>query len=500
MQRTGASFSMGGVVLLIVLFGFGKAWATGAPLKAGAAASIRWQIDRATVALGEPVMLTLTQPLQAADSLESMDFTALLGRDFDIQSRTSGRDARQEDLRLELYPLHYGRVSLNLPGKPRGAAYVDVTHGSDTAPDVDMRIFAEPANWVMRQPARLVIEACYTGTLVWQTPPLASQTGLAIMFLGEEQISQERHGAQCTAQRWYWSVTPTVVGLQTISPGMLQARRYGTSLRYLPPSLKVEVQAVPSWLPQGIAVGAPSVVTKAQDASPRVGEPWEWRWEIEGAYSAETLRAIFRAALKDSPEWSRFPADIRPLARSGARPAWEVRLYAVPARHGGFALPAIRLPWYDAGSQALQYFSAPGGMVIVADPARERFILTAQVAAMLLIAIGAGAMLWRRGRWRWRRHLLMRAVRNSKDPSDLQRNLLAFSRSGPAAGTGRTMTDWREAFQSEWVAQDVDEWLLLFHRTRFGAPNSHAAASFEDIRHSLITALKQARPRKPSAA
>jgi len=479
------------VAACVLLFCFANVWA------AGASSAIRWQIERARIALGEPVLLTMTQPLplRAAPSLENLDLAAALGSDFEIHGRTFGRDGRQEDLRLELYPLHHGTVRLNLPGRTQGPAQIEVSHGSDTVPDVEIRIIAEPAKWIVRQPVRLMIEACATGTLVWQSPQLLSHTGLAAVYLGEEQAGREHNGVSCNAQRWYWSVTPMVAGPQIIAPGMLQAGSYGKVFRYLTPSLSLDAQPVPLWLPQGIAVGMPAVVTHAQEKPPQAGQPWEWRWEIEGAYSAQTLRALLHEELKDRPEWSRFAPDVRPLARTGARPLWEVRLYAVPARRGRFVLPTLRLPWYDAEAQALRYLSVPGESLTATDLTRERLLLIGQTAVVLLLAAVAGALLWRRTRWRRRRRRLLHTVSRSRNLSELQRSLLESDASQELAAGG-TLDEWAGRLQSEWKAEGLEEWLAQFHRARFGADGAISAPPFQDLQRRLLTVLRKAGPRQ----
>lgn len=488
MRSAGCGVFRRAVAVLMLLLCLGNAWT------ADARSSIRWQIDRAHVALGEPVLLTLTQPLRSAPSLENLDLTAALGADFEIYSRTFGRDADREELRLELYPLHGGTLPLHLPGKPQGPAQIEVSRGSAAAPDVELRIFAEPAQWIVRQPVRLTLEACATGTLVWQAPQLASHTGLAAVYLGEEQANRERNGAPCVAQRWQWSVTPMVAGPQSIVPGMLQAGSYGKILRYPAPGLHLDAQPVPLWLPQGIAVGMPAVVTHAQQTPPQVGQPWEWRWQIEGAYRLQTLRALLREQLKNRPEWSRFAPDIRPLARTGARPLWEIRLYGVPARHGRFVLPAFRLPWYDAEAQALRYFPVPGASLTAADPVRERLLLGGQAALAVLLAAAAGALLWRRMRWRFFRRRMLHAVSMSRDLPELQRRLLGLKASKGMAAGG-TLDGWAARLQAEWKAEGLAEWLAQFHKARFGADRA-SAPPFEDLRRRLLAVLREAGPRR----
>lgn len=479
------------VAALMLLLCLGNAWT------ADAHSSIRWQIDRAQIALGEPVLLTLTQPLRSAPSLENLDLTAALGADFEIHSRTFGRDAQREELRLELYPLHDGMLPLHLPGKPQGPAQIEVSHGSATAPEVELRIFAEPAQWIMRQPVRLTIEACAAGTLVWQAPQLASHTGLAAVYLGEEQVNRERNGVPCNAQRWHWSVTPMVAGPQSIVPGMLQAGSYGKILRYPAPGLRLDAQPVPLWLPQGIAVGMPAFATHAQQMQqtpPQVGQPWEWRWQIEGAYSLQTLRALLREALKDRPEWSRFAPDVRPLARTGARPLWEVRLFGVPATRGKFDLPAFGLPWYDAEAQALRYLPVSGASLTAADPMRERLLLIGQASLAVLLAAAAGALLWRRIRWRLVRRRMMHAVSKSRDLPELQHHLLGLAVSKERAA-GRTLDDWAASLQAEWKAEGLAQWLAQFHRARFGAHRA-LPLPFEDLQRRLLAVLREAGPRR----
>lgn len=454
-----------------------------------ASAAIYWQVEPSSVAMGEPVTLTLTRRIPAAGpSLDTLDL-GQLAHDFEIRDRTYGRTAKGEDLRLELYPLRDGSLPLPLPGNGDGPRRITVTRGSASVPDVQVRTYAEPAHWVVRQPARLVVEICATGMLVWQTPRMPSQPGLSVLPLGEQQENVERDGVRCTARRWTWSVTPAVARTQRISPGMLQASRYGKILRFPAPDLTANVTAVPAWLPQGIPVGRPAVTAPVHAAVPETGQPWEWRWEIDGAYDARTLHALLRDALKDRPAWLRFPPEVRAMPQSGIQPAWEVRFYAVPPHAGNLSLPTINLPWFDPASRRLQRLSTGGGTVMVVDPGREQLVRIGQAGAALLLAAGCGVLIWRKVRRRWQRHRLVRAILHSRDPVELQSSLLGTA---PKEMAGLKFDECLRQLRTMWGVPGVEGWLADFHRLRFGASTQASPGEFMRLRAALADLLARA--------
>ena len=369
-------------------------------------------LDKRRIALGEPVTLTLLRPASQAPGLDTLDLQALRA-DFDIAARSLGRDATTEDLRLTLYPLRAG--TLTLPRfAPRGQPLtlqvddgpVDGVTSAEPAPRVRVRVFSEPdsaAGWVVRQPVRLTLEACFTGQLLWQPPTLASRNGLSVRLLGERSEAGEIDGQPCTTQRWQWAVVPQVAGPLRLTWPLLQATRFGNEWRFPAPAVEAVARALPGWLPGELPLREPHVLGQRLPNEASLRDPLAWELEIEGDYGDGTLAELLRAQLAGDAVWSAYPPEVRQALARGLSTRWSVRLLAQPQNTGPLQPPTLRLPWVDpqAGGQskALQqvtvHASAPACITRACTVAR-RYRTQHRSAGT---APGAGGPGWRRYQW-----------------------------------------------------------------------------------------------------
>lgn len=446
-----------------------------------------YRVEPASVALGEPVALNITA---RADLLEALDL-APLEKDFEVRDRSQGGDGKEASLSLTLYPLRTGRIALPNFGLGMRAPTITVAEQSDTVPRVRFLVETVPGQYHVREPVRLTVEACDDGSLMWQRPQLATQEGLFLRALNEEQLEVERDGERCTAHRWHWSVLPTAAGETRLPLPMLEANKFGQRLRFPPPQVGLNALPVPNWLPLDAAVGRPEITATSLPAEWPVDRPLSWRVEVSGAYSAEALKNLLRLQLANLPQFSDYPPVVEELPGDSGVPRHAVKLYAVFRERGKTQLPDLVLPWYDAASGRLQQAQLKGASVAIVDPARQRLFAWLQGLAGLSAALALGYSLWRLLAWRLRRHRALAELKRVTNTSALARQLCAFSLRGktlPAA----TLGEWWLRMQQETETQGLTELVAAVEAARYG----EAETELNSLLAAAVSCLATARPKQ----
>lgn len=443
-----------------------------------------YRVEPASVALGEPVTLTLISRPGILDKLD----LAPVAVNFEIHGRTLGGDGKEETLVLTLYPLHTGRImlpDLGLRGRPPA---VTVTEQSETVPTVRFRFETEPEQYHVRQFARLTIEACDDGSLMWQRPQLATREGLFLRPLNEEQIDVEREGERCTAHRWHWAVLPTVAGSIDMPLVMLEANKFGQHLRFPPPAVQLSALPIPAWLPSDVAIGHPEVAVSPAPAEWPVGRPLTLRFEIKGSYSAEALMNLMRIQLANQPQFMNYAPSVEETGHDSGVPRYAVTLYSLFTESGDFKLPDIVLPWYDPATEKLQQLHVPGLVVQVFDPAMQRLINWLLGTGGLTLMLVVAYLLWRMLGWRLRRYRALKGLANVADINALARQLCAFSLSAnnkPAS----TLGEWQQRMKRDVRMQGLEELVGTVESTRYGPEQIELASLLEQARQCLATAM-----------
>lgn len=456
------------------------------------AASIRLQLDHASIALGEPLQLSLSQAA-ATSGLDSLDTTPL-STDFEILARTLNRSDDGETLTLTLYPLRSGR--LEIPSLRTATAHtpqtrVTVTPASaDTLP-VRFSLATDPTQLIQRQPARLTLEIDDDGGLNWQRPELPSRTGLQLRALGKEQLSLERDGVRVTAHRFHWALIPTAAGELDLELPMLEADKFGQRLRFPPPTTNLTAQATPAWLPQEAAVGRPEVALTPLPANWAMQRPLAWRFEVIGGYSERALKTLLQLQLAPYAEFNAYPPSVEllpnedvnsPLTRLAAT------LILQPRASGKFQLPDIALPYFDPASQTLQSLQLTPGKVMIYNPLLERLRDFGLLLLGAMLLPWAGWRLQRRlARHRARRHALARI----EQADDLPALIAAIKAYSPQPGTrpAATLGIWRSRVSTQGDGQPLARLVIALEDAHYG----RAASELDTLKQLAITTLKQRR-------
>ncbi len=441
-----------------------------APAKHAAPNAAPYELDRQTLALGEPLSLRITRATGAADTpLEALDL-APLRRDFDLRERTLGSDGLQENLLLTLYPRRLGRIELPTLGRPGRALSVTVTDGSDTVPRVHWKISIDPDQPLVRQASTFTLEACDDGMLLWKRPSLPSSEGLLLRPLGETEIITQRDGQRCTAHRWHWALLPTAAGQAAVHLPVMEASKFGNRLRFAPPTLTVTAQALPAWLPTEAAVGKPEVLVEPLPAQAVLNQPLAWRLRVTGSYSAQALQTLLSLQIRqngDQPELAAYAPRVETQSTMTPAPQYLVTLYLLPRARGTWQVPELQLPWYDPQSGSLQQVRIPGTRIEVIDPIRQRWLVTGAVLAGLVAATSMLAWLWKTMGWRLHRRRVRKRLAQSSTPEALCQALRAFRllRDAEPAATLRT---WQTRMLAQYTSSGLDALVETLERSRYG--------------------------------
>ena len=451
---------------------------------AAQAASLNAQLDRAAVALGEPLSLTVQT---SGLDLDALDLTPLDAR-FEVFARTRSRGTGSDTLVLTLYPRMAGATSippLQLGTARTRALPLTVSDGSETVPRVTASWALEPARPQVNQPARLTLSICDDGSLQWQRPALPARAGRVVRALGEEA------GEACTLQRFHWALLATREGAATLAVPMLDASRFGQRLRFPGPSLDFEAAALPAWLPAHVPPVEPHIQAGPLPARWPLQRPLSWRFEVAGGYSADGLKALLDLQLRESAALGVYPPLIEavppddlnsPLSR------YAVTLFLRPRESGTVTLPALNLSWYDPARGRLASRALSGHSIEVFDP---RWRLAGQVAGGLAGVVLLVVLAWqvrRTARWRLARRHGLRAIRQARDVNELAQAVRRFSLAGrPAASS---LGEWQRRMAQETGACDVAGAASLLEQQRFG----QAAPTLAVLQQALLRELAKARP------
>jgi hypothetical protein len=455
------------------------------------AAALTARLDRSTVALGEPLSLSI----QAGGlDLDALDL-APLDADFEVFARTRSRGADSETLVLTLYPRSAGSLSippLQLDTRRTPALPLRVTDGSEAVPRVTANWELAPAVPDVNQPVRLSLAICDDGSLQWRRPALPTHAGRAVRVLGEDEGRGERAGEACVLRRFHWALLVTQGGAASLTVPMLDASRFGQRLRFPAPSLNFEATALPAWLPAHVPPVAPVVQADAVPARWPLQRPLSWRWVVEGGYSADGLKALLDLQLRESPALGVYPPLIEAVAPDDLNsplPRYAVTLFLQPRASGEITLPTLNLPWYDATRGQLAGTALAGQTLTVFDPRWQRAGWAAGGAAGLLLLAALALEIRRMARWRLARRRGLRAIRQASDLAELAQAVRQFSLTGqpPAPSLG----EWQRRLTQEARGGEVADAVRQLEQQLFG----QAVPAPAELQQALLRRLALARPK-----
>lgn len=455
------------------------------------ASSLTAQLDRSSVALGEP--LSLTVEARGLD-LDTLDLAPLDSR-FDVFTRTRSRGTDSDTLRLVLYPRMAGTLRvppLQLDGWRTAALPLTVAEGNENVPRVTASWVLEPAGPLVNQPVRLTLAICDDGSLQWQRPALPTQAGRVLRVLGEDDGEGEHAGEACTLHRFHWALLATREGAGLLRVPMLDANRFGQRLRFPGPSLNFQAAALPAWLPAHVPPVAPSIQAGPLPTRWPLNRPLNWRFEVAGGYSADGLKALLDLQVRETPALGAYPPLIEAVTPNDVNSPlshYAVTLFWQPRASGTVTLPNLRLPWYDPVRGQMAGVTLAGKTLTVFDPRWQRVEGMAVVLVGGLLLAGLAWTIRRSVRWRLARHRGLHAIRQARNLPELAQAVRQFSLGGrpPAPSLG----EWQRQLARETAGGEVAEGVGVLEQQLFG----HASPSLAALKQALLQGLGQVRPK-----
>jgi hypothetical protein len=425
-----------------------------------AVADVRFtlKVDKKTIALGEP----LTLELRADDGREPLSGISLdplkqsfnvYGISSNVQTQTrKGRTVSVESMTLILYPLRSGKLqlpALRYMKKASKALDISVTESGKNTLPVIFKTAIDSAGLQVRQAATLTLDIYDDGTLQWTAPGEPQAAGAHQRRLAESQREEMLEGTRYTVHRYAWALMPLREGSLKVEFPLLDAFKFGTRLRYPLAALKLEVAAVPAYLPVHVPIGKLQVAAEALPAEIALGRPVNWNLTIQGSGLSEAGLGKLLSSIRSNEALKFYPASISKVDNARATTAAQtlrVTLPLVPLQTGTQQLPEINLPYYDPASARIESIVIPGARIKVINP----LWLTVQKIALgllvLLCAIALGYWLFAKLRQLLQRRSALLAIKRAVSADELHRALLYFE-SDSAAVSSATLQQWLQHMQ-----------------------------------------------------
>lgn len=425
-----------------------------------AVADVRFtlKVDKKTIALGEP----LTVELRADDGREALSGISLeqLKQNFNVYGISSnaqtqtrkGRTVSSESMTLILYPLRSGKLklpALHYMKKASKALNISVTESGKNTLPVIFKTAIDTAGLQVRQAATLTLDIYDDGTLQWTAPGELQAAGAHQRRLAESQREEMLEGTRYTVHRHAWALMPLREGSLNVEFPLLDAFKFGTRLRYPLAALKLEVAAVPAYLPVYVPIGKLQVASEALPAEIALGRPVNWNLTIQGSGLSEAGLGKLLASIRSNEALKFYPASISKVDNARATTAAQtlrVTLPLVPLQTGTQQLPEINLPYYDPASARIESIVIPGARIKVFNPLWLSVQKIALGLLVLLSAIALGYWLFAKLRQLLQRRSALQAIRRAVSADELHRALLHFE-SDSAAVSSTTLQQWLQHLQ-----------------------------------------------------
>lgn len=462
-------------------------------------AQLSAHVQPTSVTLGEPLLLTISLK-GSAPTLDELDLQPLQA-DFYTQSVSSGSGSTQQQGRTEvvqqmaitLYPLRSGTLTippLALPPFRTAAVSVKVQETGPAGTRV-VASLAQPEPWV-RQETVLRLDIYSDSNLIWSPVRLAPMRGLYLGAPSETEQQVSVGNDKITLHRYTWPVSALQAGNFSLPLPLLEATRFGTTLRYAVAPLTFHARPVPSYLPVDLPVGKPWVSPVALPSQSVVDQPQNWAFTLGGGVSRQYLKGVL-ARMTPAATLKHYPASITPVTGTDAAPglALQVSLPFRPLQPGATRLPDIDLPYFDPENGTIESIRLAGPLLQVARRPGLSWLTPADWAlgVLTLTSLIMLARLMRSpiARLRLRRRVL-RNLHAAQSPGQIGAALMACTLADPS--TVRTLSSWLNNMRLDCSTALHQPLCLLveeLEQATFGTGKD--PLNLEDLRKRAICAL-----------
>lgn len=358
------------------------------------------------------------------------------------QSESRWTDAQgraRESAEITLYPMRAGILAL--PAVRAGGTICpprDLTIAAHAPgqPGMTVTTRLDPPHPYRGQAVFLTMDIAYAGDLTWDSvTPHSTNAELRPIHVAQGKQT----GPLINVRHFAWTILPLKSGRLTVRFGRLTARHAGPiEIWPAPPSVQVNVRAVPAFMPADSLIGAPTATILAASHRLDIGGTGLLAVRLSGVgLTRPTVAAVF-----DPPPISpglRFgpPLITRATSDDGALvDVWKIDLPFKAVRAGHLTYPRLRIDYFDPLDGVPRAIFLQPRSLRVGDPMRREIGIAVMVAAVILLSLVTG---WFGVRAAWRLMLVARArARLRKASTAMQaRDLLLSSPGVPPSATLR---------------------------------------------------------------
>jgi len=364
-----------------------------------AAAVLQITLEKKEVELGQPIWLTLRSD-QSAVSLNGLDLSpwqdlVVLPRAFDANLDAANR---QQTLRLRLYPLHKGQLTLlglHFLYHTTPPLRINIVEAQDSEQHSPIDFQYQVSTTTPWQQQQVIVACRVTLDNAYAVFKQATDnhTGVQVLPMQQHVIAQ----AGKTQYQLGWVLIPARAGKLHVQLPPIQYVRDGVvTHRFYVPALDLAVQARPAWLPGTIPVGSVHVTHYA------LVRAWLTTSVLSHLHLYMQVKGMATAEIPDYPQQLHSDTGLQYYAAQHklrtridhAGIHHELR-YDIPlvAKHIGiYHVPDLRLQYFDPGSGRLTTTTIAGPSVV---------ILNVGLQGLLLLLVLAGLFWWLRRALRW---------------------------------------------------------------------------------------------------
>ncbi len=467
------------------------------------AAQLSASVAQNDLIYGQSLTMTVRAENRGA-VLQGIDLDPLR-EDFQVEtsaaSDTDG-DGTIDTLRIKLRPRRTGEFtipSLSLAGARSEPLPLHVAAASDGGQPlrVDSRVSASSV-WV-RQQLLVTVHVRSTNRFFELQAPSFDQPGLTVVPLQTETDNESIAGTDYTVKTTGWALYPAHSGAMLLNlPPVDYSRGGRIQARFAVPRVRVDVRALPPYIPADMPVGAVRLTTRL-DAPALLNTDSIAFWKVTTSASNLPVAALpsALARLRDSADLEFIPATPvwgQQTTVDGVHSSRTVTIPFVAGGSGRIPLPILRLQYFDPDT---------GRLVRVATQAQSVWVLGTgwriSLSAICLAALLYGAThTWRVVRAAHarskRERALLREIRAAGRASEVRRALQHFGHDQGWRLNGSLQT-WLLRFTQHYRSVDprLEQNLVTLNRLEFAAEQR---GDLDEVRARVVAALQKARPRR----
>ncbi len=469
------------------------------------AAQLAASVAQNEVVYGQSLTMTVRADSRGA-VLQGIDLDPLR-EDFQVETSAASdtdRDGTIDTLQIELRPRRPGELtipSLWLAGARSEPLPLQVAAAGDGRQPlrVDTRVSASSV-WA-RQQLLVTVQVRSTNRFFELRAPAFDQPGLTVVPLQTETDNESVAGVDYTLKTTGWALYPARSGAMVLNlPPVDYSRGGRIQARFPMPRVRVDVRALPPYVPADMPVGAVRLTTRL-DAPALLNTDSIAFWKVTTSASDLPAAALpsALARLRNRQDLEFMPATPERRQQTTGRGVHSSRTVTIPfiaSGSGRIPLPVLQVQYFDPDT---------GRLVRVATPAQSVWVLGTggriALSVFCLVAVWYGATrAWRMVRAAHarsnRERVLLREIGAAAHASDVRSALQRFGRAQGWRLNGSLQT-WLLRFEQHYRSVDpqLERSFATLNRLEFAADQRDELA---EVRARLVAALQKARPRRRS--